>query len=128
MNIRLSCFIKNRLPALIWAALIFIASSISRTPKLKVGIFSLDKLIHFVEFGILGILLLLFFSEYGRFTKRGTAISFLLGVTWAALDEYHQSFVFGRNSSVYDFIADITGIFFFQFIFLKSNFLRTRKR
>ena len=127
IDVKRSYFIRNRLPALIWAALIFIASSIPRTPKLRVNIFSLDKMIHFVEFGIFGILLLLFFSGYRGFSRKSITVSLFVGVVWAALDEYHQFFVPGRNSSVYDFMADVAGIFFFQFIFLKNSFSKMRK-
>ncbi len=127
IDIKKSYFIRNRLPALIWAALIFIASSIPRTPKLRVNIFSLDKMIHFVEFGIFGILLLLFFSGYRGLSRRSIAVSLFVGIVWAALDEYHQFFVPGRNPSVYDFMADVAGIFLFQFVFLKNNFSKMRK-
>jgi len=118
LEIGKSYFVRKRLPALIWAILIFIASSVPRVPELKIGIKHTDKIIHFVEFGIFGVLLLLFFSRDGKLTKGNVAISFLAGVIWAVLDEYHQSFVPGRDPSIFDLTADVIGIFFFQFVFL----------
>lgn len=37
-------------------------------------------------------------------------VAFLTSATWAALDEWHQSFVPGREASVGDLLVDLVGI------------------
>ncbi len=77
-----------------------------------------DKAIHFVEYGVLSVLV--FFSlrksvpGYNVKTVAVLAIAFsgLYGIS----DEIHQSFVPGRNSSAGDVMADFIGAAIFQSI------------
>jgi VanZ family protein len=67
------------------------------------------KLAHLSEYGVLG---LLWFRAlvHGRKTALfGAAGSLLICVAWAALDEWHQSFVPSRTASVVDVAIDLSG-------------------
>ena len=62
-----------------------------------------DKLFHFAEYGILGLLL-------GRgLGRRRLWISFLVAGTWGIVDEWHQSWVALRDASPWDAAADAAG-------------------
>jgi VanZ family protein len=74
--------------------------------------FTGDKLYHFIEFFGLGLLLArawratLLHGGFGQVLM----IAFACGVLVGASDEYHQSFVPGRDMSVYDLLADAAGL------------------
>ena len=103
----------------LYAAFIFYLSSMP-LPRVVFPIekYHTDWLIHGVEYSLLAIFLLraLVFS-YGRVPIARLALAaFLFSLLYAASDEWHQSFVVSRDSSVYDWIADgigsVCGIFF----------------
>jgi VanZ family protein len=103
---------------LLWAALIFILSSI---PHLHPPdfVFSIkDAWMHGIEYGIFGYLL----QRSGRDLFGGRFWVFLLaivvGVIYGGLDEVHQSFVDGRQSTWADFFADSVGVLFGTVIFI----------
>jgi VanZ family protein len=91
------------LPVLAWAALIFALSAI---PSLSSGLGGWDlvlrKAAHITEFAILGALLVRALGE--------AAPAFVVGVAYAASDEWHQSFVDGRVGSPVDFAIDAAGV------------------
>ena len=71
----------------------------------------MDKLLHFVEYAIFAFLVYRSFSNIEKL-KNGAmpalvSILFLTAFAWG--DEYHQKFVAGRSSDVFDTIADIIG-------------------
>ena len=95
---------------ILWAAAIFALSHLSHPPLPPSDGIPLDKPAHFIEFGILGLLL-------ARATHAGRAphlpillLAGALGVGYAALDELHQSFVAMRSSEWGDFLADAAGV------------------
>lgn len=112
-------FLKYRLPAILWATVIFIGSSIPGKTLPPLRIFSWDKLIHICEFGIFGLLLARAFSSWPNTGKRGKLVTFAAstGILWALLDEVHQMFVPGRDASIYDFFADALGVIVAQVVF-----------
>lgn len=69
------------------------------------------KLAHFTEYAILGFLAARAFSTSPRpaIRTRWFLISLALVVTFALLDEYHQSFVPSRTGSPVDSVIDIAG-------------------
>ena len=87
--------------AALWAALIFALSSIPGHDIPGPDLPGLDKVVHFLEFGLLGLLLALSI-------RRGVP-AFLVAVTWGVLDEFHQHFTPFRTVSVYDALADAIG-------------------
>lgn len=76
-----------------------------------------DKLAHFMTYAGLGALIafragltaLLRGQPVTAWTKGGW-IAPLVGVAYAAFDEYHQAFTPNRDPDVVDFIADVLGI------------------
>lgn len=80
--------------------------------------FLIRKSAHFCSYGLLGALA--FFSwratlpSLPRWTFRWSLLAVLLAVTAATLDEFHQSFVPSRGSSLRDVFLDLTGAVFFQ--------------
>ena len=82
--------------------------------------FFIRKSAHFCSYGLLGALA--FFSwratlpSLPRWTFRWSLLAVLLTVTAAGLDEFHQSFVPSRGSSLRDVFLDFTGAVFFQLV------------
>jgi len=69
------------------------------------------KLAHFVEYAILGLLAARAFRTSPRpaIRDRWLLISATIVVTYALMDEYHQTFVPSRTGSVYDSLIDMAG-------------------
>ena len=75
-----------------------------------------DLLFHFVEYSILGFLLFRSITSDELLTFHPFYGSLLMGISFAILDEFHQSFVPGRHMSSIDMIFDSLGILFGTFI------------
>lgn len=84
-----------------------IGSSLKGTSIPKSYIFTLDKLIHIVEYFIFGVLL--YFSIVGS-AKYSIILSFIMGTFYSFIDELYQSTVYARDASGFDIIADIIGL------------------
>tara|TARA_B100001250_G_scaffold229460_1_gene196975 strand:- start:100 stop:453 length:354 start_codon:yes stop_codon:yes gene_type:complete len=82
------------------------------SPNIK----NVDKLFHFVEFSILGFLIFGSLSLNSKEFDQILSLSIKIGILFSCLDEYHQSFVDGRDSSLADLIFDILGVFFGTFL------------
>ena len=86
----------------------------------KSYIFTLDKLLHILEYYIFGTLLFFVFLSA---SKKPAIISLIIGIFYSFIDELYQSTVKGRDSSILDIVADITGLILglvFIKIFLNS--------
>ena len=96
--------------ALSWAALIYYLSdqpSIELTPVFE----HQDKLFHVTAYFVLGFLTLGAMPSGPRGYASGpTAWAIILAGLYGVLDEYHQSFIPGRDASVHDVAADLTGV------------------
>ena len=101
-----------RLPALLIAAFIWYLSSQSTLPQPE-GVLGWDKLQHVLAYAVLGAAIGLWASP--AFWKRRPVLAMLLtslaGSTYGVIDEIHQYFVQGRNSSIWDVVADALGAF-----------------
>lgn len=98
------------------------------------------KTAHFMEYGVLSILSVLFLLTFRRIKYSIINSKYKLINTYyilivifctinAALDEYHQSFVADREPAVRDVIIDSFGALFFLYIFIKIyTKLSTKKR
>jgi VanZ family protein len=71
----------------------------------------LRKSAHFTEYAILGGLLFRAFraGDSVRWTFKWALYSFLCSVSWALLDELHQSFTRKRGGSLWDSLLDSSG-------------------
>ncbi len=112
-------------PAALWAAVLFLLSEL---PGTIVGLPSgTDKLVHGGLYLILGLSLA---WGKGR-TGSGAPVVLLLlmGMGYGALDEWHQSFVPGRDVSVGDWVADSAGVMLGLLLFssFSSRFRANRR-
>ena len=93
-------------PAALWAAVLFLLSELPGTGVSLPA--DTDKLVHGGLYLILGLSL-----AWGK-ARTGSGVPvvvlLLMGVGYGALDEWHQSFVPGRDSSVGDAVADAIGV------------------
>ena len=94
-------------------AMIYVLSSIpdlgasERDPLLGLA----WNLSHVPAFGVLALLLLHAISRTTRAASWDRyGLAFLGSAAYAAVDEWHQSFVPGRHASVIDFLLDLVGI------------------
>ena len=76
----------------------------------------IDYLFHFVEYSILGFLLFRSLASDELLFGNEVQVSLLIGISFAILDEFHQSFVPGRHMSPVDMISDSIGVLFGTFI------------
>jgi VanZ family protein len=79
-----------------------------------------DKVCHIGEYFGLGILLAraIRASMRLRFALAASLIALALGMLVGSFDEFYQSFVPGRDSSVYDLLADTIGVALAQLIYV----------
>lgn len=112
-------FIQYWGPVLLYCGIIVYVSSLSYPSKNLPSFFSSlsDKLVHGVEYGILGILLY-------RALRHTTQISQSIGVAifcaaaFGISDELHQLYVPHRHADIWDVIADTSGATFFILIWV----------
>jgi VanZ family protein len=99
------------LPVAVYVAIIFTLSSI---PYLKppVLITNADKVEHFLEYGLFGLLLFRAFrgTWKDRTAIRAIVLTILSGLLVAVLDELYQGTVPGRQKSAFDALADVIGV------------------
>ena len=103
-------FARYWVPTVGYCLLIFVLSSLSKGVHIPSPL-GVDKVVHFVEYGILGFLLArLIVNAQSTFSRR-----FLLGLVvilatlYGISDEVHQAFVPGRDASPWDVLADGLG-------------------
>lgn len=108
---------KWTLPPLVWRALLFLwmttifilsAQSSLPAPSLFEG---QDKLEHFLAYGLLGVLLSRSLMPMKVETWWRILLITALTTLYGISDEYHQSFVPGRDVSALDVLADGVGGF-----------------
>ncbi len=99
-------------PLALWVAFIFVMSSIPDLPgEYRHLPPHADKVVHFIEYFVLAILLYRGIRGDESDGMRGVLIALvLLGVGIAGLDELYQSIVPGRDSSIADLASDVGGI------------------
>lgn len=90
------------IPAVVYAAGIFAASSIPGRAMPVTRLLLQDKLVHAVVFAGLGALLY-------RACRR-VWLTALLGGAYGVLDELHQRVTRGRSSELWDAVADAIGV------------------
>ena len=108
------------LPVVLWVALIFTLSSIPLNGQMIRLFRHQDKLVHVVEYGILGLLLAraVHFPGVSAIRFWGCiGFSVLVG----AVDELHQAFIPGRMMDWHDLLADATGALIFVWLWLVLN-------
>ena len=114
-------------PAIGYAVLIFVLSSIPGHSIPNLPFFSFDKVLHVLEFGLLGMLLYRSFFFHIR-VKWPYLCTIAAGSPYALLDEIHQYFVPGRYCSIYDLTADLAGLAVFSAVSAHLNASRIDRR
>ncbi len=111
-----------------WSPVVFVLSLIfylSSLPPEQIPHFEfpyLDKIEHFSIYFILGFVVFRALTLKVRSHiapqdyKRALIISAIVGAVWGASDEWHQSFVPGRDIEFWDFVADTLGGFSGAFV------------
>lgn len=90
--------------------------------------FPLRKLAHMTEYGILGTLALLFFSTF-QVKKKAYLFAFCTAFFYACTDEFHQTFVAGRDGNLGDVLIDCFGALVFLLLAygLSAMFLHLKR-
>lgn len=135
--------IKNKISLLLvilWMIFIFVMSSFDATSSSNQSNFIVDiitsiinikdigllsliirKLAHFIEYFILGILVINFITRYDK----KIIIAIFLCIIYATSDEIHQIFVPGRSCQIIDIMIDslgsIMGIYLYKLITKKCK-------
>ncbi len=102
-------FLRFWLPPLVWMGLIFFFSSrphLPSAPQPWLDIL-LKKSAHALGYGVLSWLYLRALREKARHPQ---ATSLTLALLYALSDEYHQTFVPGRNGTLWDVGVDGIGV------------------
>ena len=110
-NLNWKKILKYWAPVILYAALIFIISSLSLPQQELPGLPYLDKVLHLIEYSILGFLLYRAFinSDNKFLVKYCVLLTILTAVCYGLSDEYHQLFVPTREFDLYDVLFDGIG-------------------
>jgi VanZ family protein len=100
------------MPVLAYAGLIFFLSSIPKFPDFLPTFSGFDKIVHFGEYFLLGWLLCRWLSaeESPWVKRRALSLTLALGILYGISDEWHQSFVPGRDASFWDAAIDALAV------------------
>jgi VanZ family protein len=96
------------LPPVVYMAVIFHFSSESH-PVPMIAEHVWDKLLHFLEYGGLGALLYRALRGEGLSGAMAVAVAAAAAAAYGGSDEWHQSFVPLRDSSIRDWLTDLLG-------------------
>ncbi len=109
-------------PVLVYVTIIF---GLSAQPNLKppLQFQNSDKFFHMLEYGGLSFLLARAFRSTARIRLALTAalLVVLIGAVIAACDEKFQAFIPGRDSSLQDWFADVTGLILAQIVYVFTH-------
>ncbi|PJE57519.1 MAG: hypothetical protein COU82_01515 [Candidatus Portnoybacteria bacterium CG10_big_fil_rev_8_21_14_0_10_38_18] len=117
----MSKFLKFWLPVILWAGVIFWLSSI---PDLESGLkqdFILRKIAHILEYAILTFLLIRNLLQEKLSIKKIVIYSIIFSLFYSLSDEYHQTFVLGRQGSLKDAGIDSIGILLMSLVWYYKN-------
>ncbi len=109
----LHIFEKNKkisiILTIIIACLIFYFSSITFEQSSQKSTSYLSIIYHFTIFFLFSLFLLITIKGENETEKKHIIIVLLISLAYAGLDEFHQIFVTGRDSSIKDIIIDFLG-------------------
>lgn len=110
---------------LLYMALIF---RLSAKPAIEVPPLFLhqDKVFHLCEY--FGLAFLAAFATAAGPTRRRFFIAFAVAAVYGITDEWHQSFVPGRDASVWDWVADTAGGWLGAWAYLRGETMLRRLR
>lgn len=96
----MKAFLRDWIPVFLWMGFIFYLSNFPGDQLPSVPVPQIDKAVHFVEYAILGALLLraVSNSKFGARPVKALFFAWMIASAFAVSDEWHQSFVAGRSS------------------------------
>ncbi|MDB4349533.1 VanZ family protein [Omnitrophica bacterium] len=105
--------------SVLYMLFIFIISSISY-PSEKIFIsWEMQNVLHIPLYGVLAFLWMRAFYYNKAGFRDAVMYTFIIAVLYAVFDEYHQSFVPGRDASaadvLFDVIGSVAGIFIYRY-------------
>lgn len=68
------------------------------------------KIAHFFIYMLMSFWLISFINTYKMRYKTKIVLCTIIGIAYASLDEFHQSFILGRTALISDIIIDTVGI------------------
>jgi VanZ family protein len=103
--------IRYRFPVLFYMFLLFCLSSMPGPPPDASAIPNFDKILHFLAYTGLGVVLMHLFhtSPTQRIARQAIFLTILTGTMYGMSDEWHQSFIPGRDASLLDAAFDSLG-------------------
>jgi VanZ family protein len=104
--------LRYQFPAVLWAIIIYIASSIPAKYLPSQTFFAYDKIVHITLFLIFGLLVyraLEPIKDSGQLNLGRIFFSIAIVISYGVLDEIHQGSVPGRTVDIYDALADTVG-------------------
>ncbi len=111
-------FLIYRLPAVVWAAVLFTLSSIPSQSLPSLVLNFKDLFLHFAAYSVFGLLLAhALIPTAQRLPRKSGWLVILIGCLYGASDEFHQIFVPGRYCTFSDFLADCAGVAFGLFLY-----------
>ena len=119
-------FTRFLLPLILYLILIFFMSSLPGKEIPDVDIPYFDKLLHLMEYAVLGFLLM---RGLKNSELKFSNISFIIftaifSTLYGLSDEFHQSFVPSRDASLLDVLFDCIGGAIGGIVYRKTPFLR----
>jgi VanZ family protein len=112
-------------PMILWAIALFTQSSIPGADIPDVWVLSYDKAIHAIIYMVFAWTVHRGVVHQTRFpflARHHYLVTFVIVALYGATDEFHQSFVPQRSSSLYDWFADCAGtLVFLSFVWLRSK-------
>jgi len=115
---------KHRIIALIFTLLaaieIFFFSSLASVPGGKSFIL-LPIIYHFVIFFLFSFFLLITIKGNKKIKIKYILLMLVISLTYAILDEIHQSFIPGRDTSIKDILTDFSGTIASTIVYLYSK-------
>ena len=124
-------FVKYYLPAIFWALLILLVSSIPSQYLIKTGLFKIDKSIHLFTFFILGWLgrrAVIHQDRYPRLREHSLLASFVFVLAYGTFNELYQTIIPGRQPDLLDLFADALGGLLFVLMVWIGRWRRTGRR
>ena len=92
-----------------YAAVLVFATHYPKPEELVGGRLPSDKLLHFMAYGVLGLLAALILRSRGRLVGRFTPLLGAGLAFWCVIDEATQPF-FGRHADPLDWVYDVIGL------------------
>ena len=91
-----------------WVALTFTLTSIPN-PEFGPSFPAADKVVHFVFYGVMGFLFVLWRREIGAGAAAAVVWAAIFAALLGAVDEFHQQWIPGRSMDLLDWVADFGG-------------------